>query len=287
MIRERCTSEPLPGKGSSALSSAQAIRNSYRTRNNRRNVLVTLIRRVRPESLRNSLNKVVKTFYCKICMENCPQSMSFAAHSCSKQHEYCIPCMSGYLAAQVEEGVIYFNCPGFAECQSSLATEELRLLLTEESISRLDRIKTIKTNPMYRECPQCSAGFTPASSDIEGNNSDIICQGCNTTYCFYHSNAHAGKTCQEYLRDMSKRVKDELCASEQYVVKVTKGCPNCHSATEKNGGCNHMYDIIIDMVPICHAHSYLFRTCGVCKTDWCWLCSRYRLLALCCMPRVN
>jgi hypothetical protein len=244
VMLSRCASEPLPlyykAETTQLMMKKGPQRNSNRIRNNRRNVLVTLVRRVRPESLRTSFNNsVIKTFYCKICMENCAQSLSFSAHNCCRQHEYCIPCMTGYLTAQVDDGVIHFPCPGLRDCQGSLSSDELRLLLSDESISRLDRITNIKTNPLFRECPQCSAGHTAVSMN-DTTTSDIICRGCKLTYCFYHANAHTGRTCQEYVKDMSKRVKDEINASEEYVGKITKGCPRCNAATEKNGGCNHM-----------------------------------------------
>ena len=52
---------------------------------------------------------------------------------------------------------------------------------------------------------------------------------------------------------ISYRVVDEVQSSE-WMLQHTKACPRCHTATEKNGGCNHI-------------------TCRHCNFEWCWLCS--------------
>jgi len=76
----------------------------------------------------------------------------------------------------------------------------------------------------------------------------MTCTNCKKVYCFFHSNAHEGKSCKEYTKEQRKN--DD---SEQTIQRTTKPCPKCKAPTEKNGGCNHM-------------------TCVHCKHQWCWLC---------------
>ena len=247
----RSTSEPISNhsmfrRGSYDRAIHGYIRPNSGRNANRRNVLVTLIRRIRPESLRISINSLnrnsVRTFYCKICMSNCASALSFCAGNCSHKHEYCIPCMNGYITAQVLDGVIHYPCPGVAECgEGKLNMDELQLLLSEEMFTKLERLIQVKTNIFYRECPQCAAEYTTSDSQIRANGPEITCSSCLFKYCFYHANAHPNKNCEEYARTMSLRVKADLEASEALVVKYSKLCPQCKSATEKSGGCNHMY----------------------------------------------
>ncbi|XP_065891990.1 E3 ubiquitin-protein ligase parkin-like [Dysidea avara] len=42
-------------------------------------------------------------------------------------------------------------------------------------------------------------------------------------------------------------------ANKQCINDITKNCPRCKSAIEKNGGCNHV-------------------TCLICKFEFCWPC---------------
>ncbi len=85
-------------------------------------------------------------------------------------------------------------------------------------------------------------------------NPSITCDKCAAVYCFVHNNAHLNKTCDEYMKGLSERVRKDLQDSENLIKFGTKGCPQCKSPHEKNGGCNHM-------------------TCGHCRCDWCWICN--------------
>jgi len=56
------------------------------------------------------------------------------------------------------------------------------------------------------------------------------------------------------MKSLSERVRKDMQDSENLIKFGTKGCPQCKSPHEKNGGCNHM-------------------TCGNCRCDWCWICN--------------
>ena len=178
-------------------------------------------------------------FYCDICMENCSTALIFQISNCCDKdnHSFCTPCMRGYYTSTVTEGSIQHFCPGIG-CQAAVSSAELKALLDEESFARYERLTQVKQNVMYRECPKCGVGATapPSASDIP----ELSCGECGSSYCFYHSDAHVGLSCQQYLRNQSSRTRRELAASHSFVGKSTKKCPSCKSPTEKNGGCNHM-----------------------------------------------
>jgi hypothetical protein len=183
-----------------------------------------------------------ETFFCNICLENCSKRLSFVSSSCCEKHEYCLPCMQGYSKVQMDDGVIEHTCPGMGICGGVLTKDELRTLLTDESFARYERLKQVKTNVNFRECPQCSTGMTAlvAADGTTPVTAELTCQSCGCKFCFFHANAHPGLTCQAYSSRLTSRAKQQLRASEALVGRITKSCPQCHAATEKNGGCNHM-----------------------------------------------
>ncbi|CAE7778956.1 rnf19b, partial [Symbiodinium microadriaticum] len=71
---------------------------------------------------------------------------------------------------------------------------------------------------------------------------------------YYHSNAHAGRSCDEYERQLAKQEKEMRNAG---VLADSKQCPRCGVHTVKISGCNHM-------------------TCAerTCKCEWCWVCGQ-------------
>ena len=181
---------------------------------------------------------VEETFYCLICLENCSQRSAFHPQGCGMSHQFCDQCMKGYAKVQVDDGVIEHTCPGFVQCSCVLTSEDLRQLLSDESFARYERLTKVKTDPNFRECPQCGLGQVAA--DASPVTPALQCSSCGCQYCFFHSNAHPGLTCDQYSRRLSSRTKQEMRASESLVARSTRACPRCKVATEKNGGCNHM-----------------------------------------------
>jgi len=102
-----------------------------------------------------------------------------------------------------------------------------------------------------RECPKCGTLCKP-DVDEDGNVvAEMECPECQSEFCYYHSNAHVGQSCDDYRKKM---LRDEQLA-EQGALRHTKACPECGIRTEKTGGCNHM-------------------TCHRCGADWCWVCGQ-------------
>lgn len=77
----------------------------------------------------------------------------------------------------------------------------------------------------------------------------VHCKKCQSEFCYYHSNAHVGKTCQEYELE----IEEETKKSAIYLEKNTKLCPRCQASVQKIGGCNQM-------------------KCANCGLNFCWLC---------------
>jgi hypothetical protein len=190
---------------------------------------------VEHESIR--FGEVVETFYCLVCMENCSVKESFSPGACVSKHRYCRACMSGYATSQLSDGQISVSCPGVSECHSALDDVEIKQLVTEELFEKYERLKLVKTDVNYRECPKCNAGTSDHNTSLPPA---ITCLECGYVYCFYHNNAHEGQSCEHYIRSMNRQMRRNIRASEGLVRKTTRLCPSCGVPIEKNGGCNHM-----------------------------------------------
>ncbi|CAK9100010.1 unnamed protein product [Durusdinium trenchii] len=77
------------------------------------------------------------------------------------------------------------------------------------------------------------------------------CPSCGSTFCYYHSNAHEGRPCDEYSRQISRQLREMKSGA----LAGSKQCPKCGVYTVKTSGCNHM-------------------TCAerTCQAHWCWVC---------------
>ena len=197
----------------------------------------------------------VPLFYCLICLENHAMTDISIVQNCSASHEFCRSTIILYLESQLKSGIISFRCPHFGQCKGVFSDDELRGLLSEEDYAKYSRLKQVKTNPDFRECPNCT--FCAIGSPTEPQ---ILCSSCGTIYCCkpllhsligtlmlspscrpssnsdFHANAHPHISCEEYHRlDLQHSRK-----SVRFIRRNTRRCPRCHFDTEKDGGCNHM-----------------------------------------------
>jgi len=62
------------------------------------------------------------------------------------------------------------------------------------------------------------------------------CEKCSREYCFFHSNAHVGRTCKQYERSKWW----EFRKNKRAAGKGAKVCPGCGIVVMKSEGCNHM-----------------------------------------------
>eukprot|EP00804_Cyclotella_cryptica_P031276 CCRYP_011081-RA/>CCRYP_011081-RA protein AED:0.06 eAED:0.06 QI:0/0.33/0.25/1/0.66/0.5/4/273/694 len=79
----------------------------------------------------------------------------------------------------------------------------------------------------------------------------VLCQSCSTEFCYFHSNAHPGETCENYNKKSLEldRVNVEYANRSLH----SKQCPSCGILVSKEGGCNQI-------------------KCGNCGVHFCWLC---------------
>jgi len=191
------------------------------------------------------------TFLCPICMENIREEERVVFSECANvEHGCCQECMSHYLRVLIADGrVSSIACPQSKECGASAAIEEVRQLCDNATLEKYDRFRQMRQDPTLRQCPSCTVLCKPARDEEGGAVAEMHCQACGSDFCYYHSNAHPGRPCEEYQREVAKLER----ASERTAMRGTKLCPSCKMATDKISGCNHM-------------------TCANCQCDWCWVC---------------
>lgn len=193
-----------------------------------------------------------RTFLCPICCENAREEERVVLQDCGKvDHGCCGECMGHYIRGLVLDGrVKAILCPHGRECGAVASPQEVQQLADEDTVEKFQRFQRMQQDRTLRQCPSCSALCKP-----EEANGDVVaemqCSSCSAEFCYYHSNAHVGRPCEEYRREMAK---EERLAMEG-VIKGTRPCPSCGITTEKASGCNHM-------------------TCGSCQTNWCWTCGQ-------------
>eukprot|EP00929_Paragymnodinium_shiwhaense_P060937 TRINITY_DN30422_c0_g1_i1.p1 TRINITY_DN30422_c0_g1~~TRINITY_DN30422_c0_g1_i1.p1 ORF type:complete len:731 (+),score=125.79 TRINITY_DN30422_c0_g1_i1:118-2310(+) len=201
-----------------------------------------------------------ETFLCPICYENIEveQRMVFAA--CGRlDHGCCDHCSLSYVQSLVKEAktgnfVCFVGTAG-SGCSAEgsvaqISEGEIEALLAREPsqfhLTLYRRFKHMASNVHVRDCPACQKMCHPRM--VEGKPvPDMQCDDCGVSFCFWHSWAHKGTSCEAYEAQQRRESMEiaELLGS--------KKCPGCGRQTEKNGGCNHM-------------------TCRACECDWCWIC---------------
>lgn len=90
------------------------------------------------------------------------------------------------------------------------------------------------------------------NSPVKSKSPVINCISCNSEFCYFHSNAHVGKSCVTHLAATLEADRTNI----EYANRVfrVKPCPNCGISVSKEGGCNQI-------------------KCSSCGTHFCWLCS--------------
>eukprot|EP01038_Epipyxis_sp_PR26KG_P019698 gene19698-27885_t len=169
-------------------------------------------------------------FFCEICFETFPISFQFNLENSSNYMD-------------IKDGVIKINYPNGKGYQLTSSEIESALNSHPDQVSLLQRYKNLKIgreNPNYRECSRGKTGklygpsrrryITFSQQEIEITN--IVCDNCQHHFCFIHGDAHVGQTCQDY----SNRNALTERASIQIINTMSKRCPRCDAATEKNGG---------------------------------------------------
>eukprot|EP00425_Heterocapsa_triquetra_P037793 CAMPEP_0195084732 /NCGR_PEP_ID=MMETSP0448-20130528/25345_1 /TAXON_ID=66468 /ORGANISM="Heterocapsa triquestra, Strain CCMP 448" /LENGTH=571 /DNA_ID=CAMNT_0040118087 /DNA_START=22 /DNA_END=1736 /DNA_ORIENTATION=+ len=187
------------------------------------------------------------TFHCPFCMENHRGAECVVFGSCGREdHGVCRDCMESYIRGLINDGRLSIECH---QCHAPASMSEIRSLVDGEAFAKFERFRRMRQDPTVRECPGCKQLCKPLLNDEDEVVAEMCCPGCGSEFCYYHSNAHVGRSCTEYRREMAKQER----LAEKGAMRGTKACPACGIRTEKTSGCNHM-------------------TCSHCDAHWCWIC---------------
>jgi len=194
---------------------------------------------------------LARTFRCPICLENAREQDRVVFAECgTTEHGCCRECITLYVRGLVLDGrVNSIACPQSRQCGASASPDEVRQLTDDATHQKYERFRKMRQDPMLRECPGCRVLCKAVVGDEGSVVCDMRCEACGAEFCYYHSNAHIGRSCEDYRREAAK---DER-AAEASARRGTKPCPGCGIATHKISGCNHM-------------------TCAGCQRNWCWAC---------------
>lgn len=97
-------------------------------------------------------------------------------------------------------------------------------------------------------------------SVVKSTTPVVTCKKCNTEFCYFHSNAHSGKSCIEYHKKHLEEDRSNVECINQ--ILRAKPCPNCGIPVSKEGGCNQM-------------------KCGSCGIHFCWICGEIVRKCIC------
>jgi len=129
----------------------------------------------------------------------------------------------------------------------------MSLLRAPEDKAKYRRLIThsfVESNKLFRWCPSPSGCSNVIK--VTSTKPKLIKCSCNHSFCFCcGENYHEPISCGQ-LRQWIKQCQEDS-ETLKWLNVHTKDCPKCHSAIEKNGGCNHM-------------------TCRSCKHEFCWIC---------------
>jgi len=191
--------------------------------------------------------EIPQPFQCPLCCEDVQgEEPVVLSQCCSVEHGCCQSCMKRYVGSLVSDGRVgSIRCPVRESCSSVVQPSEVLRLTDSATFAKYERFRQMQGDPLLRQCPSCETLCQPDKDEEGGAIPEMKCHRCGVEFCFHHSTAHAGRSCEAYRQQMDK--------DEHYARQTGRPCPGCGILTEKNGGCNHM-------------------TCPQCKQEWCWIC---------------
>ena len=210
-------------------------------------------------------NRVVPvTLECSICFTDTNDGVRL---SCG--HAFCKGCLKRIVDDAVrEKSTLNLVCPAAKpRCAKALTIEEVRVITDNDSTTNwhasiLDREILLREHG-GQPCPgrpgrNCTAVLmrtTPDEAQI------TRCDECERPYCnacFLPGEAHTGVNCaraqERYAQSNEASPEDK--ATLELLRNVSKPCPRCNNAVEKNNGCNHM---------TCRCGHHF---CWECRADW-------------------
>ncbi|GAM20611.1 hypothetical protein SAMD00019534_037860, partial [Acytostelium subglobosum LB1] len=169
----------------------------------------------------------------------------------SCKHYACSTCWKSYLSLKIAEGEsMGITCIGF-KCSHIVSDSFIKTVVPESYQKYLERLALtfVDKNPNMRWCPTAGCGNALKAD----SQSESVAQcTCGFRICFKcNQESHVPASCEQIKLWKKKNEDDSETAN--WIQTHTQDCPKCHSAIEKNGGCNHM-------------------TCKKCTHEFCWIC---------------
>jgi IBR domain, a half RING-finger domain len=223
-----------------------------------------------PQAIGKRKRPEVQTKECVICVENKPLYRNFPAFtSCSHDPGTCSSCVAKQTVTLLEAssgtGWSSCRCP---QCDAPIPTEELQNTLPRALVKEMRGLvdKALQsTDDSWRWCLATGCGHGGLQN---GLNEMIRCRKCDYRMCFKHQVPwHTGYSCQEYETSHPEAAVTKT--NEEMIRKMSKPCPGCGIAVQKDGGCNNMS---CECLP-CHAICiFCVHRLMVCRPEmWCRL----------------
>ncbi|PKU73819.1 probable E3 ubiquitin-protein ligase RNF144A-B isoform X1 [Dendrobium catenatum] len=175
-------------------------------------------------------------FNCEICMESKYPNELFAIEGCS--HIYCKSCVSQYVAAKVEENVLFIKCPD-PNCVKGKLEPAMCSRILEDRVFDLwcKALCELMVNDKFY-CPfkDCSALMI---NDEEEVITDAECPHCSRLFCAQcRVPWHEGLSCDEFqsLGKNDRKIEDLMLMKLAKESKWQR-CPKCKFFVERSDGC--------------------------------------------------
>ena len=177
--------------------------------------------------------------------------------TCCKK-SVCSSCISTIIHTNIEEGLIFIQCPN-PECQRGAITREEVLKHTHGRTRELyERMRLEAENDeTKRACPNCSHitehTLPPRRRKFREEDVKISCVKCSHDWCFRcHAPWHEALTCKQFQKGDRQFFKWTKEHSNAGIANCQK-CPLCRVYIQRSTGCDHM-------------------TCNRCDTEFCYKC---------------
>ncbi|XP_052873019.1 E3 ubiquitin-protein ligase parkin [Anopheles cruzii] len=223
---------------------------------------------------------LIKTNHKNIpCLACTDVSETILVFPCAAGHVSCLDCFRQYCVTRLLErqfvehpaGGYTLRCP--AGCENSFIEDVHHFkLLSSEQYDRYQRFATeeyvLKNGGVLCPQPGCGMGLL-----VDSECRRIQCQsGCGYVFCRSCLQGYHLGECLEtpttlgiggeqgYAIDPLRASEARWDEATKIAIKVTtKPCPQCRTATERDGGCMHM---------VCTRSGCGFEWCWVCQTPW-------------------
>lgn len=176
--------------------------------------------------------------YCSVCLSE----RRFTEH---ETHGYTLPCPAGCPDSYIEESHHF-------------------LILGKEKYERYKSFGAeefvLQNGGMLCPAPGCGMGLFPDNDERRVKCGECQFESCRDCRQEYHIGSCHNMESLTSQRSPDLQISEEMAEracwemqSLSLIEETTKSCPNCHTKTERNGGCMHM-------------------VCSRCECEWCWIC---------------